>query len=644
MIVDQSPSWLGAQDLYLFNEGSHIRLYEKFGSHAVEGGTRFVVWAPSASAVSVIGVFNNWNPDANPMAMTSGSGVWEAYVPGEHRGQVYKYRVVGKVNNYTVDKADPFAISSEVSPKTASVVWDLKYEWNDADWMAKRGKTISHDAPVSIYEMHVGSWQRHANNHSLSYRELAPKLAEYVVKCGFTHVELLPITEHPYYGSWGYQATGYFSATSRYGTPQDLMFLIDTLHQAGLGVILDWVPSHFTTDEHGLGYFDGTHLFEHADPQQGYHPDWGSYIFNYGRHEVRSFLLSSALFWLDKYHIDGLRVDAVASMLYLDYSRKQGEWIPNRYGGRENLEAIDFLRRFNEEVYRNYPDVQTFAEESTSYPMVSKPTYLGGLGFGYKWDMGWMHDTLRYVQREPAHRKYHHNELTFRMLYAFNESFIMPLSHDEVVHGKGPLYDKQSGDPWRKLAGLRVLYAYMFGTSGKKLIFMGCEFGQKQEWRHDGQLDWHLLDEPGHAGLLQCVGDLNRLYRSEPALHEMDCEPAGFTWINANDAEASVYSFYRTPKQGNERVVCVLNFTPEPRRDFRVGVPGPGYWKEILNTDAGVYGGANFGNNGGLQAEAVPNHGQPYSVMMTIPPLGAVFLRGEVLPPVMEKVVPLQKG
>ncbi len=640
MIADQSPSWLGAQDLYLFNEGSHIRLYEKFGSHAVEGGTRFVVWAPSAQSVSVVGVFNQWNPAAHPMTMTSGSGVWETFIPGEHHGQVYKYHVVSKFNNYTADKADPFAISSEVSPKTASVVWDLAYQWNDAEWMANRGSTIKHDAPVSIYEMHVGSWQRHANHHSLNYRELAPKLAEYVAKCGFTHVELLPITEHPYYASWGYQATGYFCPTSRYGTPQDLMFLIDTLHQAGIGVILDWVPSHFTTDEHGLGYFDGTHLFEHADPRQGYHPDWGSYIFNYGRHEVRSFLLSSALFWLEKYHIDGIRVDAVASMLYLDYSRKAGEWIPNRYGGRENLEAITFLRRFNEEVYKNYPDVQTFAEESTSYPMVSKPTYLGGLGFGYKWDMGWMHDTLRYVMRDPAHRKYHHNELTFRMLYAFNESFTLPLSHDEVVHGKGPLYDKQSGDAWRKLAGMRSLYAYMFSMSGKKLLFMGCEFGQKQEWRHDGQLDWHLLEEPGHAGLLQLVGDLNRLYRSEPALHELDCEPGGFTWINANDAEASVYSYFRSAKSSAVRIVCVLNFSPSPLFNFRVGVPGPGYWKEVLNTDADLYGGTNVGNNGGLQAEAMANHGQPYSIMMSIPPLGAVFFKGEVLPLMTTRAAP----
>jgi 1,4-alpha-glucan branching enzyme len=409
------------------------------------------------------------------------------------------------------------------------------------------------------------------------------------------------------------------------------MFLIDTLHQAGVGVILDWVPSHFTTDEHGLAYFDGTHLYEHADPRQGYHPDWGSYIFNYGRHEVRSFLLSSALFWLDKYHIDGLRVDAVASMLYLDYSRKEGEWIPNKYGGRENLEAIDFLRRFNAEVYGHFPDVATFAEESTSYPMVSKPTYIGGLGFGYKWDMGWMHDTLRYVMRDPLHRKYHHNELTFRMLYAFHESFVLPLSHDEVVHGKGPLWDKAAGDEWQKFAGLRALFAYMFASCGKKLLFMGAEIAQRQEWRHDGQLDWHQLQHDSHRGVMQLVGDLNRVYRSEPALHELDTEPGGFEWVDANDADASVYTFIRKPKAGKSRVLCVLNFTPVPRTGYRVGVPGPGYWQEIVNTDAAAYWGGNLGNNGGVQAEAVPCHGRPYSVVLTVPPLAGVFLKGQVV-------------
>jgi 1,4-alpha-glucan branching enzyme len=624
--------WLGEQDLYLFNEGSHVRMYDKFGAHPVPGGTHFTVWAPSAKYVSVVGAFNGWDRGANPLSMTGGSGVWEGFIPGDHVGQVYKYHVASRFNGYAADKTDPFAVHCEVSPKTASVVWKLDYQWNDADWMKGRKAKIAHDAPVSIYELHVGSWLRHATtHHSYNYRELAPKLAEHVKKLGFTHVELLPITEHPYYGSWGYQTTGYFAATSRYGNPQDLMYLIDTLHQHDIGVILDWVPSHFTTDEHGLAYFDGTHLYEHADPRQGYHPDWGSYIFNYGRHEVRSFLISSALFWLDKYHIDGLRVDAVASMLYLDYSRKPGEWIPNKYGGRENLEAIDFLRRFNTEVYGHFPDVQTFAEESTSYPMVSKPTYIGGLGFGYKWDMGWMHDTLKYVHRDPLHRKYHHNELTFRMLYAFQESFVMPLSHDEVVHGKGPLWDKMSGDEWQKYATLRALYAYLFAMSGKKLLFMGAELAQRQEWRHDGELDWHLLQFAPHAGVMQLVGDLNWLYRSEPALHELDTSPDGFEWVDADDADASVYTFLRKPKTGATRVLCVLNFTPVPRSGYRVGVPGPGYWREVLNTDAGCYWGGNVGNNGGVQAEAVPCHGRPYSVVLTVPPLAGLYLKGEVV-------------
>jgi 1,4-alpha-glucan branching enzyme len=632
MTQTANSSHLGDQDLYLFNEGSHVRMYESFGAHLVPGGTRFAVWAPSARAVSVVGSFNGWDRQANPLSMTNGSGVWEGFIPGVHRGQVYKYHVASKFQGYAADKTDPFAFHCEVSPKTASVIWSLDYEWADADWMKVRKGKSAHNAPISIYELHLGSWMRHANSHhSLSYRELAPKLAEHIRKTGFTHVELLPITEHPYYGSWGYQATGYFAATSRYGTPQDLMFLIDQLHQNQIAVILDWVPSHFTTDEHGLGYFDGTHLYEHADPRQGYHPDWGSYIFNYGRHEVRSFLLSSALFWLDKYHIDGLRVDAVASMLYLDYSRKNGEWIPNQYGGRENLEAIDFLRRFNQEVYGHYPDVQTYAEESTSYPMVSRPTYLGGLGFGYKWDMGWMHDTLKYCLRNPLHRKYHHNELTFRMLYAFNESFVLPLSHDEVVHGKGPLWDKQAGDEWQKFAGLRVLYAFMFGMCGKKLLFMGAEIGQRQEWRHDGQLDWHLLSQDAHAGVLKLISDLNQLYRTEPALHECDTEPDGFEWIEANDSDSSVFSFVRKPKTAADRILCILNFTPVPRSGYRVGVPVAGYWTEILNTDSSVYWGSNVGNNGGVQAEAVPCHGQPYSLVVTVPPMAGVYLKGAAL-------------
>jgi 1,4-alpha-glucan branching enzyme len=630
-----SAPWLGDQDLHLFHEGSHVRLYDKFGAHPTTqngvAGTQFTVWAPSAQYVSVVGDFNYWDRGSHPLRPVGESGCWGGFFPGDHRGQCYKFHVASRFHGYTADKADPLAFYCEVSPKTAAVVWELDYQWNDADWMSRRKAKSGQDAAVSIYELHLGSWMRHLDTgHSLSYRETAARLADHVAKLGFTHVELMPITEHPYFASWGYQTTGYFAPTSRYGTPQDLMSLIDTLHQHGIGVILDWVPSHFTTDEHGLGFFDGTHLYEHADPRQGFHPDWGSYVFNYSRHEVRSFLLSSALFWLDKYHIDGLRVDAVASMLYLDYSRKQGEWVPNEYGGKENIPAIDFLRRFNQEVFTHFPDVQTYAEESTSWPMVSRPTYMGGLGFGYKWDMGWMHDTLTYIARDPLHRKYHHHDLTFRMLYGFNENFVLPLSHDEVVHGKGPLWDKMPGDEWQKFAGLRLLYAYMWGMCGKKLLFMGGEIAQRQEWRHDGELDWHLLQHDSHQGVFQLVGDLNRLYAGEPAMHELDCEPGGFEWIDANDWEASIYSFVRKPKAGPDCILCVLNFTPVPRSGYRIGVPCPGYWKEVLNTDAGCYWGSNVGNDGGVQAEAVPCHGQPYSVVLTLPPLAGVFLKGQM--------------
>jgi 1,4-alpha-glucan branching enzyme len=560
------------------------------------------------------------------------SGVWGTFIPNIKPGVCYKYHVASRHNLYTIDKADPFAFTNEVPPKTASVTWDLTYDWQDDEWMKGRGARFKHNAPVSVYELHLGSWMRVPGdgNRSLSYREAAHQLAEYVVKMGFSHVEFLPLTHHPFFGSWGYQITGYFAADCRFGTPQDLMYLIDVLHQNGIGVILDWVPSHFATDGHGLGYFDGTHLYEHGDARQGYHPDWGSYVFNYGRHEVRSFLLSSALFWLDKYHIDGLRVDAVASMLYLDYSRKQGEWIPNQYGGKENIPAIDFLRRFNAEVYGHYPDVQTVAEESTAWPMVSRPTYVGGLGFGYKWDMGWMHDTLKYCSRDPIYRKYAHHELTFRMLYAFTENYMLPLSHDEVVHGKGSLWDKMPGDEWQKTAGLRLLFAYQWGMCGKKLLFMGGEIGQRGEWRHDSSIDWHNLEYGPHKGVQQLVADLNRLYRAEPALHELDCDPAGFEWIDAQDAAASTYAFLRKAANGHDCVLCVFNFTPVPRHNYRVGVPGAGYWKEVLNSDAGVYWGSNVGNTGGLHAEYVPWHGRPYSLEMTLPPLGAVFFKGQV--------------
>jgi len=630
------PVVLTPQDLYLFNEGSHLRLYDKFGSHPIEqdgvAGYHFAVWAPNAEYVAVIGDFNEWNTAAHPMKAVGSSGVWSTFLPGITSGVCYKYHISSRHNGYKIDKADPYAFLCEVPPKTASVTWELDYEWDDAAWMAERKAKFTTKAPVSIYEMHIGSWMRvpEDGNRSLSYRELAPRLAEYLKKMNFTHVEFLPITGHPFFGSWGYQVTGYFAADHRFGTPQDLMFLIDTLHQNGIGVILDWVPSHFATDAHALGYFDGTHLYEHGDPQQGFHPDWGSYVFNYGRHEVRSFLLSSALFWLDKYHIDGLRVDAVASMLYLDYSRKQGEWIPNRYGGKENIEAIEFLRRFNAEVYGNYPDVQTIAEESTAWPMVSRPTYVGGLGFGYKWDMGWMHDTLKYVARDPYFRKFHHHELTFRMLYAFTENYVLPLSHDEVVHGKGAIWDKVAGDEWQKFAGMRALYAYMYAMCGKKLMFMGDEFAQRGEWKHDTGLDWNVLEFDPHKGMQKLVADLNKLYRSELALHENDCDPAGFEWIDAQDNAASTYAFVRKASTGHDAILCVFNFTPVPRPGYRVGVPGAGFWKEILNTDAEYYWGSNVGNSGGLHAEYVTWHGRPYSLSLTLPPMGAVFLKGQI--------------
>ncbi|MFO0796405.1 MAG: 1,4-alpha-glucan branching protein GlgB [Gemmataceae bacterium] len=624
---------LTPQDLYLFNEGSHVRLYEKLGSHPAtrdgKAGYQFAVWAPNADYVAVVGDFNGWDKGANRLSPVGSSGVWAGFVPGVTNGTMYKYHVAAP-GGFSAEKTDPFAFHCEIAPKHAAVTWDLGYEWHDEEWMAGRGRKIAQDAPVSIYEVHLGSWMREADPpyHSLSYRDVAPKLAAYCKDMGFTHVEFLPITEYPFFGSWGYQTTGYFAATSRFGTPQDLMYLIDTLHQAGVGVILDWVPSHFATDAWALAKFDGTACYEHADPQQGYHPDWGSYIFNYGRHEVRSFLLSSALFWLDKYHIDGIRVDAVASMLYLNYSRKEGEWRPNRYGGQENLEAIDFLRRFNQEVYQHYPDVQTIAEESTSWGMVSRPTYAGGLGFGYKWDMGWMHDTLRYSALDPIHRKYHQNDLTFRMLYAYHENFVLPLSHDEVVHGKGPLWDKCAGDEWQKYAGLRLLFGYMWGMTGKKLVFQGGEIAQRREWRCEESVDWHLLQHAPHEGVQRWVRDLNHAYAAEPALHELDNQPGGFDWIDCADANASVLSFVRRGKTGEDLIVCVLNFTPVPRPGYRVGVPSAGFWKEILNSDAGLYWGSNLGNSGGVFAEPAAMHGQPFSVTITLPPLAAVFFKG----------------
>ncbi len=639
MSIDKSAisevSLLTEQDLYLFNEGSHLRLYEKLGAHpiALEGtlGTYFAVFAPNAKQVFLMGDFNGWDKSDHPLRSRGNSGIWESFVPGVGKGVHYKYHIVSREQNYRVDKADPFAFTAEVPPRTGSVVWDLDYRWGDQSWMENRQHYNALDRPISIYELHLGSWMRvpEEGNRWMRYREVAPKLADYMRQTGFTHVQFLPVMEHPFYGSWGYQTSGYFAPTSRYGRPQDFMYLVDYLHREGIGVILDWVPSHFPTDEHGLGYFDGTHLYEHDDPRKGFHPDWGSFIFNYGRHEVRSFLLSSALFWLDKYHADGLRVDAVASMLYLDYSRKPGEWIPNENGGNENLEAIAFLRRFNEEVYKHYPGVQTIAEESTAWPMVSRPASAGGLGFGLKWDMGWMHDTLKYMKLDPVYRKYHHDTLTFRMLYAFNENFCLPLSHDEVVHGKESLLHQMAGDDWRKFAGLRLLFGYMYGQPGKKLLFMGGEFGQRDEWYHEKSLDWHLAQSPTHAGVQQWVADLNQAYRSEPALHEGDCDSAGFEWIDCHDAVASVLSFVRKAASTKDVILVLCNFTPVPRRNYRVGVPQKGVWKEILNSDSKTYGGSGHGNLGGVQATPVPAHGRPWSLNLTVPPLAASFFKCE---------------
>ncbi len=630
----QNLDLLTDHDIYLFKEGSHGKLYDKLGAHltAVDGveGTHFAVWAPNAKAVSVIGEFNEWKLNMHPLkAREDGSGVWDGFIPDIGNGAAYKYHIQSRYNNYKVDKGDPFAFCWELPPKTASTVWDLRYEWNDDDWMKNRRAANALNVPISIYEVHLGSWRRVAEdgNRSLTYRELAPQLAKYVKEMGFTHVEFLPVTEHPFFGSWGYQTVGYFAPSSRYGTPQDFMYLIDHLHQNGIGVILDWVPSHFPSDEHGLVYFDGTHLYEHADPKKGFHPDWNSYIFNYGRNEVRAFLISSALFWLQKYHVDGLRVDAVASMLYLDYSRKEGEWIPNEFGGRENIEAIDFLKKFNEAVYRGHPEVQTIAEESTAWPMVSRPVYVGGLGFGMKWNMGWMHDTLKYCSNDPVHRKYHHNQLTFSIWYAFSENFVLSLSHDEVVHGKGSLLGKMPGDDWQKFANLRALFGYMYGHPGKKLFFMGGELGQWREWNHDSNLDWHLLQFPPHEGVRQWVKDLNHFYRSEPALHEIDFSAEGFEWIDASDWEKSVISFLRKSKKTKDVILVVCNFTPVPRHNYRVGVPRGGFWQEALNSDAKTYGGSGQGNMGGMEAAPVPAHGKYYSLSLTLPPLSVVFFR-----------------
>ncbi|MDA8163438.1 MAG: 1,4-alpha-glucan branching protein GlgB [Desulfobacteraceae bacterium] len=632
--VRYDVSLLTDHDIYLFKEGNHYRLYRKLGSHLLDvngvKGVLFALWAPNAEQVSVIGDFNGWRSESHLLKPRwDGSGIWEGFIPGLEQGTIYKYHIVSRFNGYQVDKGDPFAVRWEEPPRTASMVWDLEYPWQDGPWLESRHGRNSLDGPMAIYELHLGSWRRVPEEGSrfLSYREMAEQLPDYLVKMNYTHVELLPVMEHPFFGSWGYQTTGYFAPTSRYGSPQDFMYLVDRLHQAGIGVILDWVPSHFPSDQHGLSYFDGTYLFEHADRKQGFHPEWNSYIFNYSRHEVRSFLISSALFWLDHYHADGLRVDAVASMLYLDYARNEGEWIPNQYGGKENIDAIQFLRKLNEAVYGEYPDTQTIAEESTAWPMVSRPTYLGGLGFGIKWNMGWMHDTLFYLTRDPVFRKYHHDQLTFSIWYAFYENFVLPLSHDEVVHGKGSLLGKMPGDDWQKFANLRTLFGYMYAHPGKKLMFMGGEIGQWREWAHDESLEWHLLQFAPHAGLQRWVEDLNKLYRSEPALHEVDFSNEGFEWVDVHDWEQSVISFLRKGKNPEEVVLVVCNFTPVPRLNYRVGVPRGGYWQELLCSDAELYGGSGYGNLGGVEAAPVPAQGRYHSLPLTLPPLGVVFLK-----------------
>ena len=632
-------AWFSPEDIFLFREGRHVRLYEKLGAHpmrvAADTGVHFAVWAPNARAVSVIGDFNGWRKGAHPLKVRDdGSGLWAGFIPGINRGALYKYHIIARDSGYEVEKADPFASQSELPPRTASVVYDGTYAWQDEAWMASRGERIALNAPVSIYEIHAGSWRRvpEQGGRWLSYRELAAELPSYIADMGFTHVEFMPLTEHPFYGSWGYQTTGYFAPTARFGAPEDLMYLIDALHHYGIGVILDWVPSHFPTDMHGLGFFDGTHLFEHSDPRRGYHPEWHSSLFNYGRHEVRSILVSSALYWLDRFHIDGLRVDGVASMLYRDYARAPGEWIPNAHGGRENDEAIQFLRELNEAVYRHYPDTQTMAEESTAWPQVSRPVYAGGLGFGYKWNMGWMHDTLDYMEKDPIHRKYHQGQLTFSLWYAFQENFVLPLSHDEVVYGKRSLIAKMPGDDWQRFANLRVLFAYMFCHPGKKLLFMGAEFAQWREWAHEGSLDWHLLDYEPHRGIQRLVRDLNALYRGEPALHRADAEPAGFCWLDTGDWEQSVISFYRLGEPTDEPLLVVANFTPLPRHNYRLGVMQPGLWREVLNTDATVYGGSGQGNLGGLATAPVAAHGALQSLNLVLPPLSVLVFKAPARP------------
>jgi 1,4-alpha-glucan branching enzyme len=624
-----SFSLLSDQDIYLFNEGTHRRLADRLGSHRVPDGDGyyFAVWAPNATAVSVIGDFNGWSQGSAMLSPRGSSGIWEGVVPAAQIGQVYKYAITAS-DGRVVEKADPYAVRTESPPATGSVLWELDYDWTDAQWMAGRGARAALDAPMSIYEVHLGSWRRDPDQpeRMLSYREIAPLLVDHVLESGFTHVEFLPVMEHPFYGSWGYQVTSFFAPSARFGEPEDLMFLIDQLHQADIGVVIDWVPSHFPNDEFALSGFDGTALYEHPDPRLGFQPDWGSLIFNYGRPEVRAFLASSAEHWLSAYHADAIRVDAVASMLYLDYSRKAGEWLPNRHGGNEYLEAVEFLEALNTGIYADHPDVQTIAEESTAWPGVSRPVHLGGLGFGMKWDMGWMHDTLSYLEREPIYRRHHHSQLTFRGVYAFSENYVLPLSHDEVTHGKGSLIRKMPGDEWQKFANLRLLFGYQFTQPGKKLLFMGGEFGQWGEWAHDAGLDWDLLAREPHRGLLRWVGDVNRTYRSEAALHELDADPAGFRWVQIDDDTECTLSYLRLSRTG-ESVLVAINLTPVPRYDHVLGVPDGGVWQELLNSDSTFYGGSGIGNLGGVTASPEPWGEFSHRAAVTLPPLSCVVLK-----------------
>ncbi|HYI45348.1 MAG TPA: 1,4-alpha-glucan branching protein GlgB [Actinomycetota bacterium] len=618
-------------DLHLAGEGTHLRLWEKLGAHIAEidgvTGVSFAVWAPNARSVRVVGEFNSWDGRLHPMRSLGSSGIWELFVPDMEHGAFYKFEVLTAQGNLVL-KTDPYAFATELPPGNAAIVYESSYTWGDQDWMKAREKSDPYPAPMTTYELHLGSWRRDETGEVLNYRELARQLVDYCTELNFTHVELMPVAEHPFTGSWGYQVSNYFAPTARYGNPDDFRFFVDKLHQAGIGVIVDWVPAHFPKDEWALARFDGTALYEHVDPRKGEHPDWGTLVFNYGRNEVRNFLISNALYWLEELHIDGLRVDAVASMLYLDYSRKEGEWVPNKFGGRENLEAIEFIKQLNTVVYQEHPGALMIAEESTAFPGVSRPIHLGGLGFGFKWNMGWMHDTLLYFGKDPIHRRFHHNQLTFSMVYSFSENFTLPLSHDEVVHGKGSLINKMAGDKWQRLANLRSLYAYMWAHPGKQLMFMGAEFGMESEWDHDLSIDWHLLDNEQHLGIKNLVRDLNKVYKETPALYQKDFTPDGFSWIDANDADNNVLSFYRTSADEKEHLACICNLAPVPRTGFRVGLPKGGKFTEVLNTDAEPYGGTNTGNMGVVESRPVPWHGLEHSAMLTLPPLGVVWLRG----------------